>query len=188
MIIGITGTIGAGKGTVVDYLVKKGFKHYAVSDDFLASEATRRGLIPDRVTRRNIANEYRAKSPMALMEAVYERARAKAKGGDDGDIVIDPQHTKAEVEFIKEKGGIMLAVDADLKTRYERISKRGSTKDQVTYEEFVIQQTKEMASVNPDENNLAAAIAAADHHVLKNGTLAELHEQIEEVLSKIKQS
>ena len=30
-IIGITGTIGAGKGTIVDYLVKqKNFKHYSV--------------------------------------------------------------------------------------------------------------------------------------------------------------
>lgn len=32
-IIGITGTLGAGKGTVVDYLVKnKGFNHFSVGD------------------------------------------------------------------------------------------------------------------------------------------------------------
>lgn len=32
LIIGITGTNGAGKGTVVEYLVKeKGFSHYSVS-------------------------------------------------------------------------------------------------------------------------------------------------------------
>ena len=31
LIIGITGTLGAGKGTVVEYLVeKKGFDHYSV--------------------------------------------------------------------------------------------------------------------------------------------------------------
>jgi len=32
LIIGITGTLGAGKGTIVEYLVKnKNFKHYSVS-------------------------------------------------------------------------------------------------------------------------------------------------------------
>ena len=32
VIIGITGTLGAGKGTIVDYLVnKKSFYHYSVS-------------------------------------------------------------------------------------------------------------------------------------------------------------
>ena len=30
IIIGITGTLGAGKGTVVEYLKKKSFKHYSV--------------------------------------------------------------------------------------------------------------------------------------------------------------
>ncbi|MBR5146904.1 MAG: AAA family ATPase, partial [Bacteroidales bacterium] len=43
-IIGITGTIGAGKGTIVDYLVKeKGYVHYSVRE-FLAEEVKKRGL------------------------------------------------------------------------------------------------------------------------------------------------
>ena len=32
MIIGITGTLGAGKGTVVDFLKEKGFRHFSVRD------------------------------------------------------------------------------------------------------------------------------------------------------------
>ncbi len=184
MIIGITGTLGAGKGTVVEYLMQRGLKHYAVSDDFLAGEAVSRGLTPDRTARRNIANEYRAKNPTALMEAVY--ARASAQTGDDAHVVIEPQHTKAEVEFIKEKGGIVIAVDADLQIRYERISKRGSAKDNVTYEQFVKEQAKEMASENPDENNLTAAIEAADFYILNNGTISELYEELEAICQKLK--
>lgn len=42
LIIGITGTIGAGKGTVSDYLVnKKGFKHFSVRE-FLIKEINKR--------------------------------------------------------------------------------------------------------------------------------------------------
>ena len=43
MIIGITGTDGSGKGTVVDYLVEqKGFKHYsarAIFEEEIARQA-----------------------------------------------------------------------------------------------------------------------------------------------------
>ena len=43
IIIGITGTLGAGKGTIVEYLVgKKGFKHYSVRE--LLSEIIRAGF------------------------------------------------------------------------------------------------------------------------------------------------
>ena len=43
IIIGITGTLGAGKGTIVDYLCKKrGFLHYSVRE-FLVEEIKNRG-------------------------------------------------------------------------------------------------------------------------------------------------
>lgn len=183
MIIGITGTLGAGKGTVVEFLKAHGFVHFAVSDTFLRNEAKRRGLQPDRPTRRDIANEYRAQGPTKLMEAVLAEAAGEIAAGTD--VIVEPQHTVPEVEFIKEHGGIVLSVDADLPVRYERITKRGSEKDHVSYEEFVAEQVKELASADPNKNNLAAAIEAADYHFLNNGSVEELHVQIEEVLAKL---
>lgn len=184
MIIGITGTLGAGKGTVVEYLVhKKGFKHFAVSDTFLAGEALKRGLEPTRIVRRGIANEYRAKGPTKLMEAVYEMARPSIEAGED--VVIEPQHTAGEVVFIKERGGIVLGVDADLSTRYARIQKRGSAKDNISFEQFKAEQEREMASDNPDENNLQAALAEADIILQNNGTKEELFRKIEHALSTL---
>ena len=183
MIIGITGTLGSGKGTVTDYLVSKGFKQFAVSDTFLAGEAIKRGLTPDRVTRRDIANEYRAQGPTKLMEAVYEMARRDFEAGQD--VVLDPQHTVAEVRFIQEKGGVVFGVDADLQLRYERIKKRGSAKDSVSLEEFVKEQKHEMSSDDPNKNNLGAALVAADYRIENNGTLADLHARIDEILAVI---
>ncbi len=183
MIIGITGTLGAGKGTVVEFLKAHGFVHFAVSDTFLRNEAKRRGLEPDRSARRDIANEYRAQGATKLMEAVLAEAAGEIAVGKN--VIVEPQHTVPEVEFIKEQGGIVLSVDADLPVRYERITKRGSEKDHVSYEEFVAEQVKELASADPNKNNLAAAIEAADYHFLNNGSVEELHVQIEEVLAKL---
>lgn len=183
MIIGVTGTLGAGKGTVVDYLKEKGFRHFAVSDTFLAGEAEKRGLPPSRPNRQMIANEYRALGPTRLMEEVY--ALAKDAIADGENVVIEPQHTAGEVRFIQGQGGFEIGIDADIDLRYERIRKRGGSKDNVTYDEFVAFQAVEMASDDPNKNNLSAALAAADAVVRNDGTLEELHAQIEEVLSRL---
>lgn len=184
MILGITGTLGAGKGTVVDYLrEKRGFKHFAVSDTFLAGEAVKRGLEPNRQARHDIANEYRALGPTKLQEAVYDMAKADIDAGHN--VIIEPQHTVGEVTFIQSLGGKVIGVDADLATRYERIQKRGGAKDNVTFEEFRDFEQMESQSEDPNRNNLIASSRSADVHVTNNGSLEELHQQIEDVLSKL---
>lgn len=183
ILVGLTGTLGAGKGTVVDYLQQnKNFTHFAVSDDFLNTEALNRGIEPSRIARQDIANEFRSTGPTALMQACYDQA---VKEGVPERLILEPQHTKAEIEFIKDKGGIVIAVDADLPVRFERIQKRGSTKDNVSYDEFVRVQNLEMASDDPNKNNLAAAIEAADYYILNNGTLADLHGELDSLCSKL---
>ena len=88
----------------------------------------------------------------------------------------------AVVEFIKSKGGIELSVDADLKVRYERIVKRGSEKDKISFEEFKKEQAFEMMQNDPNKNNLGAAITKADFHLTNDGTQEELEVQVEKAL------
>ena len=62
IIIGITGTIGAGKGTIVEYLTdKKGFTHYSVRS-FLIDEIKKRGFEVNRDSMVLVANDLRKKS------------------------------------------------------------------------------------------------------------------------------
>ena len=181
MIIGITGTLGAGKGTVVEYLVKtRGFKHYSVRD-FLFEELKRRGLPLNRDYSTPLANELRAKHGAGyISEQLLDRALK-----DRSEAVIESIRSVGEGKYLKENGATLWAVDADIKKRYERISKRMSETDRISFEKFVEDEKREWDNVDPSKQNLKAVIAMADEVLLNDGTQKELFEQIEEALKKI---
>ena len=178
MIIGITGTIGAGKGMVALHLEGKRFRHISVSG-FLAEKAMLRKVPPTRVTRRMIGNEYRAKGPTALIEAVLAEANPQKE-----DIIVESLHTVPEVRYIQHLGGKVISVDAPLILRWERIKMERSVKDSGSYEDFVAEQNRQMKSDNPNENNLAAAVLAADVHIENLGTPQELFKQVDAIVRR----
>jgi len=180
MIIGLTGTNGAGKGTVVEYLKSKGFRHYSARE-FLNSEADRQGLPRNRDSQRLVANNLRKeRGPSALAEVLLEKAE---QGG--GDAVIESLRAIGEAEFLKPRGVKILAVDADRNIRYERAVLRGSENDKVSFEEFCFQEERELASTEPWDMNIFGVMERADAVILNNGTLEELHQEIEKALAKI---
>lgn len=182
MIIGMSGSFGAGKGAVVEYLVsKKGFKHYSASG-FITEEITRRGLPVDRDTMTVVANDLRAQNgPSYLMDCLYERAKSTG-----GDVVLESLRAVAEARRIKELGGIVLGVDADPKLRYERAFARGSEKDNVTFEKWLEQEKKESNPDDPTKQDVFAALQESDVIIENNGTLAELHQRIDDALESLK--
>jgi len=180
ILVGLTGTHGAGKGTITTYLcTTHNFVRFSVSE-FLAAEAVRRGRTPDRHVRHDIANEYRAKGPTALMEAVFATVDPNSER-----VVLEPQYTVEEVQFIKNKGGTVIAVDAPLEVRYARVHVRGSTKDDVSFEDFKRAQEVEMQAVREGEQNLSAAIALADEHIVNDGTQEELYAKVQHIVQAL---
>lgn len=182
LIIGITGTNGAGKGTVVEYLVKeKGFTHFSVSD-YLTQILKRRKKEINRDNMREIANEIRKKHGASyIVKILFNRANKLRK-----NTIIESIRNIGEAKFIKEKGGILFAVDAKPKVRYKRIKLRASEKDQVSFEEFLNQEKKEFENKDPNSQNLKACISLADYKFENNATIKKLYEKVEQTLNKIK--
>lgn len=184
MIIGITGSIGGGKGTVVDYLKeKKKFAHYS-SSDLLVEILKERGETVDRDGMGRIANELRAQNPAGVPSETFKQYE---KDGSPENAIFEALHSVPEVEFVKSVGGKVIAVTADSDIRYERIVARGSVKDHITKEKFIEQQQREeVGSDDPNKNNIFDAINAADFVLQNNGTIEELHAQVDEVLREVK--
>lgn len=179
MIIGLTGSFGAGKGYVANYLVReKGFAHFSARA-FIIAELQRRDLPVDRDTMATVANDLRAKhGPTYIFEQLVKLAKETGK-----DVVIESIRAVAEARYIKEQGGIVLGIDADPKTRYERIVRRGSETDQVTFEEWHAQEIRESNPDDPTKQDIFGALRESDHVILNNGTLDECKGQIEDFLN-----
>lgn len=72
-----------------------------------------------------------------------------------------------------------MAVDAEPKVRYERISGRQSASDKVTFSEFIAHEKLEMNDPDPNGMQKADVIKCADYTIMNNSTLAELRSQVE---------
>lgn len=183
MIIGITGTLGSGKGTVVKYLVEHyGFVHQSART-FIVEELNHRGLPPIRDNMSWVADDLRRiHHPGYIVEQLYERAKSSGK-----DAVIESIHTLGEIANLREKGKfILLGVDAELSKRYERITLRGSTTDLVTYEKFIEDEQKEMNAADPALQNLAGCLKEADYIITNNGTPEDLSQATDAFITWIK--
>jgi dephospho-CoA kinase len=186
MLIGITGSIGGGKGTLVNYLSKiKSFSHYS-SSDLLTKILEERGEVVDRDGMSRVANELRAKNPAGVPAETYKQYLLD---GSPKDAIFEALHSVPEAEFIKSKGGIILAITANPDARYNRIKGRGSVKDNVTKEEFTAQlRREEVGSNDPNKNNIFDVIKIADYVIENNGTIKELKEKVDAILRKLDQA
>jgi dephospho-CoA kinase len=182
IIIGITGTLGSGKGTIVEYLVQqKGFVHFSVRA-FIAEEIVRRGLTVNRDSLTMVGNDLRAaNSPSYIATQLYERA---ALNGEN--CIIESLRTPGEIDALRAMGGFRLfAVDADIHTRYERIKKRKSETDDVTFETFAANENREMLNLDPNKQNIRKCVDAADYVFINDGSMDDLFREVEAALNQI---
>ncbi|HRH55832.1 MAG TPA: AAA family ATPase [Candidatus Paceibacterota bacterium] len=180
MIIGITGSFGAGKGAVVDYLVReKGFADFSARN-FIAKEIKHRGLPVNRDTLTNTANDIREKHGATyIIESLYNEAKERG-----GDAVVESLRAVAEVRLIKKLGGLVLGIDAPPQVRYERARARGSETDNVPYEEWLQQEVRESNPNEPTKQNIFGALSESDVIIENSGSLEELYEKVDHMLKE----
>jgi dephospho-CoA kinase len=78
-----------------------------------------------------------------------------------------------------------LAVDAKPEIRYQRIVKRASETDNISFDTFLENEKREMNSEDPNKQNLSKCIKMADHVINNNGSIKELYVQLEKLMVEI---
>lgn len=173
MIIGLTGKNGAGKTEVAEYLKKAGFIFYSLSD-MIRLELKKQNKDLSRENLITMGRKLREDGgPSALAELVLEHLDI------DKNYVVDSIRNPGEVKALKRRKDFYLfAIQADQKTRFERIQKRGRDGDSKSFEDFVRLEKEELSSDNPAGQQLVATETLADININNDGTLEELHKQV----------
>lgn len=176
-IVGITWTNSAGKGTAVEFLIEKWFKHYSVRQ-FLTEEIETRGLEVNRDNMREVANGLRKEfGPAYIVEELFKKAEKEG-----WNAIIESIRCVGEVESLKKNQNFFLLwIDAEQKIRYERAILRGSETDKISREKFVEQESLEMNGTDPFTQNIKKCMEMADLVIENNGSLGEFREKVEGV-------
>ena len=183
IIIGITGTLGAGKGTIVEFLTKEeGFEHYSVRN-YLLVEMKRLGMPENRDSMTSLANKLRAAFGSSyIIDKLYERALESHH-----NCVIESIRTSGEILSLRRKSDFYLfAVDAEQKTRFKRIKKRRSETDRVSFKEFAANEMREMGSDDPHKQNLSKCIEMADYKFQNDSGVKGLLKKVKAAINEIK--
>ncbi len=104
----------------------------------------------------------------------------------DRNYVVDSIRNPAEVEVLRRrKDFTLLAVQADLKIRFERSRARAREGAAQTLEQFALEEERELESKDPANQQLVATQQLADVTLYNNGSLEELHRQLDTLLPRL---
>jgi dephospho-CoA kinase len=173
-LIGLTGTNGAGKGEAAAFLVSRGYEYHSLSDvirDALAAEGLEASR--DNLIRKGNALR-RDGGPDVLARRILVQIRGRA--------VIDSIRNPSEIEFLRTQPGfVLVALEAPPALRFERVAKRGRDECAPDLAAFLRKEAEENGA-DPGAQQLGRSMALADRVLVNDGTLADLHRQLEEIL------
>lgn len=178
MIIGLTGTIGAGKGTIAEFLKQRGYVYYSCSD-YLREELRKQGR---EITIPNLANLGNAIREQFGHGEIAKRLLTKIS---EENAIVDSLRHPDEIRALKESNKfVLIGIDANIGIRYTRLQERNREEDKLPFQEFVREEEKQKTDSGPTMQ-LHKCLEMADYKIDNNGTLEDLRKKLEELFKNI---
>ncbi len=172
MLVGVTGTIGSGKGEFCKILVSEGFTKLAFGD-VVRKEAVRRGIVESRENLQLLGFRLRQEDGVDVWS---KRVAERIEQGKN--YVVDGFRYPDQVNYFRERFGFdvgefqLVAIESLDDNRFDRLRKRGREGDPRTWEEFWIQDRRDWVGyLEGTGQDVRGCFGVADYKVFNNGTL-----------------
>jgi cytidylate kinase len=183
-LLGISGTNGAGKDSIGEFLASHHNWLFVSVTEILRDELRRRDMPIEREHLRSLSAEWRKQYGLGTLidkaVDIYNQHKKEYAG-----LVVSSLRNPGEADEVHRLGGRVIWVDADAKTRYQRITSRArGTEDKKSFDEFLTEEQAEMQHSGHEATlSMEGVKAKADIFIENNGDdLANFHMQIEKNL------
>ena len=179
MLVGLTGRYASGKTTVVQWFANRGVQTMSCSDSI----------------RRWLSEEGIEESRDSLIEGGRELRRRGGAGIlaemlldelSGGDAVIDSIRTPSEVEALRVREDfVLIEILAGIDSRWQRSQERARPGDPSDKATFISQEKSEEVALDAAGQALVATAEMADLVLYNNGSIEDLHSDLEDLVKRL---
>ena len=175
MIIGLTGSMGCGKGEIVKILEKEGFKYVTLSS-MVREEARKRGVGEEREQLMEVGNSLRSVDGAGVLA---KKSLEKIEESGHDNWVVDGIRNPAEIDELKKgKDVYVVGVHTDREVLVERILNRGRGGDALDKDAIIHKISREWGEGEPEDGQqVGKCMDKVDITIDNVGTLEDLSEK-----------
>lgn len=184
IILGLTGPIASGKGTLADRLKSKGYVCISLSEE-VRKEARCRGLPLIREVLQNIGDDLRIEFGNEILARRISKSIDELRTrGETQKIIIDGLRNPGEIFWLRKQYGMrVIGITADPEIRFQRVFERSKPSDPITREDFGKAEQRDRGIGQTESGHqVDACLVLADIVIENNGTYEELDENLQEIL------
>jgi dephospho-CoA kinase len=187
LVIGLTGTLLAGKGIVTEILKSKGMHHVSVRE-LIRDELIKDNIALTRKTMQDIGDLRRKQFGQGYW---MQKALDKYKSYDS-PLIIESLRNMGEADYLREHSNfVLIGIDAPFEIRWARIKKRNIDSDLIDHDKFVIDDARDRGFNEPlDGQQVGMCLVHADFLINNDEDFtrledSKLYRDVNEIYRKI---